>query len=306
MDFPQVVALIEGVDVVVHLAVVAGVNYENRAEPGPTEVDSSDEAVLRVNPTSAYHVFEAARRAGVRRVVYASSLTIQLADLNRPDFRESSYPAPSNLYACTKLFGESLASVYQHQYGMEMISLRIGQPFPVGTKTDDVWRHSLRARSLSVTMEDVGRAVEAGVFADVPGGIFNVVSGSDNPGMDLTAARRDPSVNAFRLHYENGLIVTHFHQVESVRRWCLAARVSDTGEMVAGAGNVGGAAHYFPHFARLCREIDDFFVTGQSPVPLKRIYTTSMVTALCLRALAATDGRLSTPELQGRAEFFNH
>jgi nucleoside-diphosphate-sugar epimerase len=125
----------------------------------------------------------------VRRVVYASSLTIQLADLNRPDFRESSYPAPKNLYACTKLFGESLASIYQHQYGMEMISLRIGQPFPVGTKTDDVWRHSLRARSLFVTMEDVGRAVEAGVFADVPGGIFNVVSESDNPRVDLTAAR---------------------------------------------------------------------------------------------------------------------
>ena len=118
--------------------------------------------------------------------------------------------------------------------------------------------------------------------------------------------RRDPSVNAFRLHYENGLIVTHFHQVESVRRWCLAGRVSDTGEMVAGAGNAGGAVHYFPHFARLCRKIDDFFVTGQSPVPLERIYTTSMVTALCLRALASTDGCLSTPELQGRAEFFNH
>jgi hypothetical protein len=189
---------------------------------------------------------------------------------------------------------------------MEMISLRIGQAFPGGTKTDDGWRHSLRARTLSVTMEDVGRAVEAGVFADVPGGIFNMVSGSDNPGMDLTAARRDPSVNAFRLHYENGFIVTHFHQVESVRRWCLAGRVADTGEMVAGAGNVGGAAHYFPHFARLCREIDDFFVTGQSPVPLERIYTTSMVTALCLRALAATDGCLATPELQGRAEFFKH
>lgn len=189
MDFPQVVALMEGVDVVVHLAVVAGVNYENRAEPGPTEVDSFDEAVLRVNPTSTYHVFEAARRAGVRRVIYASSLTIQLADLNRPDFRESSYPAPKNLYACTKLFGESLASVYQRQHGMEMISLRIGQPFPVGTKTDEVWRNSLRARSIFVTMEDVGRAVEAGVFADVAGGIFNVVSESDNPRVDLTAAR---------------------------------------------------------------------------------------------------------------------
>lgn len=42
---------------------------------------------------------------------------------------------------------------------------------------------------------------------------------------------------------------------------------------------------------------NEFFVSGHSPVPVDRIYRTSMTTALCLRALQAPGGRLSTPEL---------
>jgi len=190
MDFAQVVPLMEGIDTVVHLAVAAGVLYENRAEPGPLEVDSFEEAVLRVNPMTTYHVFEAARRAGVRRIIYASSLTIQLGDLDSPRFSESAPAEPQSVYACSKLLGENLARLYHRLHGMETLSLRIGQPFPLVPRFDLVWRHNFRARSVSVAVEDIAGAIDAAISSPIPHGVFNVVSESDNPRVDLEGARK--------------------------------------------------------------------------------------------------------------------
>lgn len=190
MDFAQVVPLMEGVDMVVHLAVVAGVLYEDRAEPGPLEVDSFEEAVLRINPMTTYHVFEAARRAGVRRIIYGSSLTIQLGDLNTPHFSESGPAEPQSVYACSKLLGENLARLYHRLHGMETLSLRIGQPFPLVPRLDLGWRHNFRARSVSVAVEDIAGAIAAAISSPIPHGVFNVVSESDNPRVDLEGARK--------------------------------------------------------------------------------------------------------------------
>lgn len=190
MDFAQVVPLMEGVDTVVHLAVVAGVLYKNRTAPGPMEVDSFDEAVLRVNPMTTYNVFEAARRAGVRRIIYASSLTVQLGDPNVGCFSESGPIEPKNVYACTKQLGENLARLYHRQHGMEILSLRIGQPFPLQPALDLTWRHNLRARSVYVAVEDVARAIDAAISSPVVHGVFNVVSESDNPRADMASARK--------------------------------------------------------------------------------------------------------------------
>jgi len=104
-------------------------------------------------------------------------------------------------------------------------------------------------------------------------------------------------VYAFRLRYDDGFYVTHFMQTDVVKHWCLAARLDGGQNIAAGSPDVGGAAHFFPHFARLCVKIDEFFISGRSPIPTDRIYRTSMTTALCLRALQAPGRRLSTPEL---------
>ena len=218
MDFAQVVPLMENIDAVVHLAVVAGVDFANRPPPGPLEVDSYDAAALRVNPATTHHVFEAARRGGVRKIIYGSSLTVQLGDLECPHFLESGAANPQSVYACTKLFGENLATIYQREHGLEILSLRIGQPYPLVPEQDAKWRHNRRARSIFVTMDDIARAVECALLAEGESGVFNVVSDSDNPRVDLAAARRLGYVPHDRFSAE-GL----FHRESPEGEWVLVS-----------------------------------------------------------------------------------
>jgi len=215
-DFPRVLELMKGIDTVVHLAVVSGKDYSKDSILGPSDLAPYLEKVLQVNPRIAYHVFEAARRAGVRRIVYASSLTIYYGDKTRPSYHESDPPDPQNLYACTKLFGENLARMYHRDFGLETLSLRIGQPFPYYSSLDLGWRENSRYRSSSVTVEDIGRAVAAAVKSKETSGIFNVVSDSDNPRYDLTNSRRMGYVPSGRFT-EEGL----FHRTSEKAPWVL-------------------------------------------------------------------------------------
>jgi len=111
------------------------------------------------------------------------------------------------------------------------------------------------------------------------------------------AARGEP-VYAFRVRYQDGLKVTHFMQKDVVRKMCLAARITGQDRLLSGTGLSSGADHYYPHFARLCRQIEDFFLTGHAPVPLSRIQTTSMITALAMQALAQPGVPLPVPDFQ--------
>jgi len=189
-DFPRVFQLMQGIDTVVHLAVVSGKDYPTGSRLGPSELEPYHKKLLQVNPCIAYNVFESARRAGVRRIVYASSLTVYYGDKTRPSYHESDLPDPQNLYACTKLFGENLARIYHRDFGLETLSLRIGQPFPGHPLHDDFWRDNRGARSSYVTLEDIGRAVAAAVKSAETSGIFNVVSDSDNLRFELESSRR--------------------------------------------------------------------------------------------------------------------
>jgi UDP-glucose 4-epimerase len=75
------------------------------------------------NVTGTLHVFEAARRAGVRRVVYASSSS---AYGDRPELpkREDQTTAPVSPYAVSKVAGEQYAHVWTRLYGVETVGLR--------------------------------------------------------------------------------------------------------------------------------------------------------------------------------------
>jgi UDP-glucose 4-epimerase len=75
------------------------------------------------NVNGTLHVLEAARRHGVRRVVYASSSSVYGA---RPDLpkREDQPPAPISPYAVSKAAGEQYATVWSQLYGVETVGLR--------------------------------------------------------------------------------------------------------------------------------------------------------------------------------------
>jgi len=102
-----------GVDVVFHQAAIASVP---RSIADPT-------GSLEINVNGTQNVLLAARDAGVRRVVFASSSAIYG---DAPEFpkREDMYPAPLSPYALHKLTGEFLCSIFTRIYGLETIALR--------------------------------------------------------------------------------------------------------------------------------------------------------------------------------------
>ena len=106
-------------DAVAHLAAVADVN----------DVHASPEDAERVNARGTVTVLEAARRAGVKRIVYAS--TIWVYSDCEPDLvdEDTLLPPPSHLYTSTKLAGELYCKAYQELYGIDYTILRFGIPY---------------------------------------------------------------------------------------------------------------------------------------------------------------------------------
>ncbi len=104
--------VMSGADAVVHLAGI------------PTE--DTWTRIRRANIDGTYRLLEAARRAGVRRVVLASSNhavgfypTDEVARADRT-------PRPDSYYGVSKVAVEALGSLYADKFGLEVVSLRIG------------------------------------------------------------------------------------------------------------------------------------------------------------------------------------
>lgn len=104
----------KSVDVVLHLAARAGVRY-SIARP---------ELYADVNVRGTAAVFEAARQAGVDKVVYASSSSVYGARATPPFAEDGDVDHPVSPYAATKRACELLASTYHHLHGMHLAGLR--------------------------------------------------------------------------------------------------------------------------------------------------------------------------------------
>lgn len=102
--------------------VYAVVNLAANSDPNEKDFDK----ILKPNIIGAYNVFEAARSAKVKRVVFASSVH---AIKGYPHGRIISFknnPLPLNLYGASKVFGESLCKVFCTQYDISCLAIRIG------------------------------------------------------------------------------------------------------------------------------------------------------------------------------------
>ena len=112
-DEALVSAALAGVDYVLHHAAVASVQTSIERPRFEQEV----------NAVGTLQLFEAARRAGVRRVVFAASAASYGNDPTAPK-REEMLPAPESPYAISKIAGEYYARVYSSLYGLEVVCLR--------------------------------------------------------------------------------------------------------------------------------------------------------------------------------------
>lgn len=109
---PGVGEVLAGADAIFHLAAK---NCISDCQADPVETAS-------INVLGTVNLFEAARRAGVRRVIYAESSALYegSAELPTPE----SVEAPVSFYAVSKVAGRRFAEAYARFHGMEMTALR--------------------------------------------------------------------------------------------------------------------------------------------------------------------------------------
>jgi len=194
-DYEATLAAMEGMDAVVHLAIASEreiVTDRDRfyANEGP-EYLRFNELAIDVNLRGCYHVFEAARFAGIKRVVYGSSIAIILGQPPYPRLVDGLPPRPATFYAVTKLWGEQLGEFYTRAHGMRVYCLRFGNPYPQNTPDKIAyWKKTAPGRRLSVTFSDLAGAIEAGLRTEdgPPFGAYNIVSDCEDSVVDCAAA----------------------------------------------------------------------------------------------------------------------
>ena len=105
---------LDGVSVVLHLA----------ARPGVRPSLEDPAAYSETNVTGTVRVFEAARRAGVRRIVFGSSSSVYGDATPAPFAEEAPAAWPISPYAASKRAGELMAQAFAHLYGLQIACLR--------------------------------------------------------------------------------------------------------------------------------------------------------------------------------------
>jgi uronate dehydrogenase len=191
-DLAAVTDAMQGATAVVHLAGIVA--------------ESTWPAIRHANIDGTYVTLEAARRAGVQRVVLASSnhasgFTPRPAEgLLR---EEDAPPRPDTYYGVAKVTMEALGSLYADRYGMDVVCLRIGSAFPEPT--------TVRMLATWLSPADTVSLVDAALTAPSPG--YTVVwgvSANTRNWWDLSAARAlgyDPQDDAEV--YAEALIEAH-------------------------------------------------------------------------------------------------
>ena len=145
--------MVRGVDAIVHL--------------GGFSVEGSWDEILPANIMGTYNVFEAARRNGVKRILFATSNHAVGFYRRDQTIDHRVYPRPDSRYGVSKVFGEALGSLYADKYGMEVFNMRIGNvnPRPIDKRRLSIW----------ISPRDIAQLVSIGI--DHPGIRFEIVYG---------------------------------------------------------------------------------------------------------------------------------
>ena len=129
------------------------------------------DTILQANIIGCYNLFEAARQAGVERVVFASSNHAVGFYPRKRRIGTDVTVRPDSRYGVSKAFGEALGALYSDKHGMVVTCLRIGN---VGPRPIDV-----RRLSIWISPEDIVQLIRIGL--EHPDIRFEVLYGaSDN------------------------------------------------------------------------------------------------------------------------------
>ena len=185
-DKAAVDALLRDVSAVVHL--------------GGVSTEHSFEQIVPANILGTYHVYEGARRHGVKRIVFASSNHVTGYYRQDEVIGTDAAMRPDSYYGLSKAFGENLAQFYWDRYGIETVSVRIGSSFPEP--------RDRRMLASWMSYDDLERLVMAALTAPIVGhsviyGISdNATAWYDNTGARHIGYRPKDSSDVFRTAVE--------------------------------------------------------------------------------------------------------
>jgi uronate dehydrogenase len=167
-DAPAVHALLDGVSAVVHLG---GVSTEQPWQP-----------ILEANVMGVVHLYEAARKHGVKRIVFASSNHVTGFYRQDEVISPRDPVRPDGFYGLSKAWGENVSRYYFDRHGIESACLRIGSSFPEP--------RDRRMLATWLSYDDLDRLVTACLTAPVLGHtIVYGVSDNTTTWWDNTSAR---------------------------------------------------------------------------------------------------------------------
>jgi uronate dehydrogenase len=171
-DMAAVRRMVEGVDGIIHL--------------GGNSGEADWPVILQSNITGVYNVFEAAREAGVQRIVMATSNHAVGFYPREQTIDHRVLPRPDSRYGVSKAFSEALASLYADKHGIGFLCVRIGNfgERPIDKRRLSIW----------ISPRDLTQLVRIGL--EHPDIRYEIVYGVSNN-------RRSwyDNLNAFRLGY---------------------------------------------------------------------------------------------------------
>ena len=171
-------------DAVAHLAASADVGI---VADEPVEAEA-------LNSRGTLNVLEAARRSGVERVVYASTIWVYSDGCGSEVDEESTVGLPSHLYTATKLAGEMYCKSYSELYDVDFTILRFGIPYGPRARPAAVIpafvRKALEGEPLTIAgvgdqsrrfvyVEDLARGVVDALRPVAANRVYNLVSDRD-------------------------------------------------------------------------------------------------------------------------------
>jgi UDP-glucose 4-epimerase len=182
---------LKGMSAIVHLA-AAGSVIGSVQDP---------EMNFEVNVLGTFRVLDAARRAGIERVVQASTGGALIGDAT-PPVNEKSLPKPISPYGASKLAGEGYAHAFAKTYGVRTVAIRFGNVYGPWCARKrgviNVFFESIHsgvplviygdgsASRDYVHVDDISNALQLGLEKDVPGGtVLHAASGVETPVKDL-------------------------------------------------------------------------------------------------------------------------
>ncbi len=174
LDLERMKEVCRDVDTVVHLA----------ANPDPS---ATWDSLLQTNIVGSYNAFVAAKAAGCRRLIYASSIHAVSGYPADIQVKTSEPVNPGDLYGVTKCFGEAMGRYMAEQEGLSVIAIRIGAFQPHESAREE---QGVAIMDAWVSRRDLQQLIERCIDVEnIKFAIFHSLSDNRFKRLDISDAR---------------------------------------------------------------------------------------------------------------------